>query len=184
MAKKTNIQELARRYTTAVFELAKSQNKLDKLSEELGQVNAAIKADESIRKMFGSPVLTSQKQVEIVRGLASKLGLDPLTTNFLLVVAKNRRVKNLSEINDAFRAQINEELGFVNAQVISAEKLDESELKDLEAGIAKKTGKKVKIEESVDASIMGGLIVRIGSKMIDYSVKSRLNSLRNKLKSA
>jgi F-type H+-transporting ATPase subunit delta len=184
MAKKANIQELARRYTTAVFELAKSSGALDSVAGDLDKVVQTLAVDEKLRKKLNSPLLTAEKQVELVREVAKALKLGSVTTNFLLIVARNRRVKYLDEIINAFQTKIAEEKGELKAIVTSAEKLSDEQVKQLESELSKKTGKAVQIQEHVEPDIIGGLIVKIGSKMVDYSVRSRLNKLKNQMKAA
>ncbi len=184
MAKKVNIQELSRRYTTAIFELAKSQNALDSVAAELDGVTALLAENQELQKMLNSPLLSAAEQVTTVSELARSNKLSPLATNFLLVVANNRRMANLNDIIRAFRERIAEEKNEVTAEVTTAEKLSDGQLKELSAELGKKTGKTVVIEEKIDDTVIGGLVVKIGSKMFDYSVRARLNKLRNQLKSA
>lgn len=184
MAKKTNINELARRYTTAAFQLAVSEKALDKVSDDLANVEAQLLADAKTAKFLNSPLLTPAKQVEFIKGVAKELKVNSITNNLLLVVAKNGRLGNLKAVIAAFQQKVAEEKGEVNAKIISATELSEAEVKQISADLGKKTGKQVVVQAEVDASIIGGLIVKIGSSMYDYSIRTKLNRLAEQLKKA
>jgi F-type H+-transporting ATPase subunit delta len=184
MAKKTNINELARRYTTAAFELAVADKALDKVSADLENLKSGLLGDEKTARFLNSPLLTAEKQVEFIKGAVKELKLNSITQNFLLVVARNRRLGNLAKIIEAFQEKIAEEKGEVSAKIISATELDNAQVKKISDDLGKKTGKQVIVKVEVDPSIIGGLIVKIGSAMYDYSVKTKLNRLAEQLKKA
>lgn len=184
MAKKTNVNELARRYTTAAFQLAVSEKALDKVSADLKNLENQFLADEKVVKFLNSPLLTPAKQVEFIKGVAKELGVSSITQNLLLVVAKNGRLGNLKAVVSAFKEKIAEEKGEVTAKIISASELDDAQIKQISADLGKKTGKQVVVQAEVDPSIIGGLIVKIGSSMYDYSIKTKLNRLAEQLKKA
>lgn len=182
MAKKVNINELARRYTTAVFELAKSQNKLQQVGRDLESLQTVLKSAPQFIKLISAKTYSPSEQVAALKEFGSKF--DPLTVNFLMVVAQNGRLAYLPEIVDAFRNRIAEENGELKAEITTAQKLGEKLLNEIAKDLSVKTGKTVKVTENVRPEIIGGLIVKIGAKMFDYSVKSRLTRLKNKLKEA
>jgi len=182
MAKKVNIKELARRYTTAVFELAKATNKLQQVGQDLEGLQNLIKGAPQFIKILSAKTSTASEQIAALKEFGSKFS--PLTVNFLMVVAQNGRLAYLSEIIEAFQDRIAEENGEIKAEITSAQKLDEKQLAAIAKDLSAKTGKTVKITENVKEDIIGGLIIKIGAKMFDYSVKSRLTRLKNKLKEA
>jgi F-type H+-transporting ATPase subunit delta len=182
MAKKVNINELARRYTTAALQLAKATNKLDAVAADLIKLQDALKADEGAQRLFSSPLLTAQKQVAAAREIAKNLGITDVSQNLLLVIARNRRLKYLSQIIEVTLERIATLKGEQKIVVTSAVKLDEASLNALAANFVKKTGKKITVEEKLDESIIGGVIVKIGSEMYDNSVKTQLTAIKNELK--
>ena len=184
MAKKTNINELARRYTTAAFQLAVSEKALDKVSADLTNLEAQLLGDAKTAKFLNSPLLTPAKQVEFIKGVTKELKVNSITQNLLLVVAKNGRLGSLKAIISAFQEKVAAERNEVTAKIISATELSEAEVKQISADFGKKTGKQVVVQAEVDPSIIGGLIVKIGSAMYDYSVKTKLNRLAEQLKKA
>ncbi len=182
MAKKVNINELARRYTTAVFELAKSTNKLAQVGKDLEALQGLLAEQGSLAKMLGAKNLSHADQIAVIKDLGKKF--DSLTLNFLMLIAQNGRLEYLSEITSAFQDRIAEENGELKAEITSAQKLAVEQLAAIAKDLSAKTGKTVKITENVKPEIIGGLIVKIGARMFDYSIKSRLTRLKNKLKEA
>lgn len=182
MAKKVNIKELARRYTTAVFDLAKSEGKLERITSDLQAVAQLLQAEPRLKKLLGAKNINVNEQMSLIKAAAK--GFDPLTLNFLMVVTRNGRLHNLSDIIEAFEDQVAESKGEIKAQITTAQELSDKQLKDIAKDLSSKTGKTVKITQNVRPEIIGGLIIKIGAKMFDYSVKSRLTRLKNKLKEA
>ncbi|PIR34373.1 MAG: F0F1 ATP synthase subunit delta [Alphaproteobacteria bacterium CG11_big_fil_rev_8_21_14_0_20_44_7] len=184
MAKKLNTKELSRRYVTAIFELAKSSGALSKVAKDLDEVQSLLSTSEVLKAMINSPIVSAEQQMIAVEQISEKGKFDALTRNFLTVVAKNRRLKYLAEIITAFKKKISEDNNEIQAEVISAVQLSDAMVNKIKKELSAETGKKVELETQIDAEIVGGLIIKIGSKMYDYSVKSRLNKLRNDLRQA
>lgn len=184
MAKKVNIKELARRYTTAVFELAKSENALDKVSKDLEALEALLGDNPELEQLIASPVLSEAEQVETISQLAKAQKFNSLTLNFLSIVARNGRLQYLRQIVTAFRDKIAEENGEIKAEITTAQELSAAQISAIAKDLGAKTGKTVVVIQNVRPEIIGGLIVKIGPKMFDYSIKSRLTKLKNKLKEA
>lgn len=184
MAGKLNIKELSRRYTTAVFELAKSEKKLSKLEKDLAEIEAIVRDSKELQRLINSPLISTNEQIAVLKEICKKAGFDSLTMNFLLVVARNRRLEFLPQIVASFRSRIQEEAGQVKAEVISAEKLGAAEIKKIEKEISAKTKKDIQLIEKIDPEIIGGLIIKLGSKMYDYSVRSRLSRMAKDMRSA
>jgi len=184
MAKKINVNELARRYTTAAFALASASKKLDVVASDLAGIQSQLSADEGAIKLLSSPLLTAEKQVAFAREFGKKIGANDITLNFLLIVARNRRLKYLPQIIAEFQNKIAAEKNEATAVVTSSQKLDDAELKQIADNLSKKTGKKINIKEVVNSAIIGGLIVQIGSVMFDNSIRTKLNRLAANLKKA
>jgi F-type H+-transporting ATPase subunit delta len=184
MASKTNIKELSRRYASALLELAESKKKLSKVEADLEEVADLLAKSETFRNSLTSPIITIGEQQAVFGEIAKKSKLDALTLNFLKVMAKNRRLGNLSETISTFKDMIAEKNNEVTAEIISAEELDKATIAKLEKEFSTKTGKTVHANVTVNEAILGGLIVRIGAKMYDYSVKTRLENLKRELQAA
>lgn len=184
MAGKTNINELARRYVTAVLDLAGSGVKLKKLTADLNEVETLLESNADFNRMATSPLISKEDQIECIKAIGNKAKFDKITINFLKVIAVNGRLESLGKFIEVFKAKVAELGGEVTAEVTSAKNLTAAQLSGIAKDLSKEFGKKVKIEHKLDESVIGGLVVKIGSKMYDYSVKSRLERLRNDLKKA
>jgi len=184
MASKTNIKELSRRYASALLELAESKKKLSKVEADLDEVADLLAKSETFRNSLTSPVVTVGEQQAVFDEIAKKSKLDSLTLNFLKVMAKNRRLKHLAETVVTFKEMIAEKNNEVIADVVAAAELDKETIAKLEKDFSAKTGKKVQANVRIDESILGGLIVRIGARMFDYSVRTRLENLKRELQAA
>ena len=173
---------IANRYATAVFELAKDSNKLDVLEKDLGEIEAVLGENAEFRDLISSPVYSRDQQAASIGAIAKKMGLSELVANTLGLMAGKRRLFVLPQLVAGLRAMIAEEKGEITADVIAATALNAAQQKDLAASLKASTGKDVKINTTVDESLIGGLIVKVGSKMIDTSIRSKLNALQNTMK--
>lgn len=173
---------IANRYATAVFELAKDSNKLDVLEKDLGEIEAVLGENAEFRDLISSPVYSRDQQAASIGAIAKKMGLSELVANTLGLMAGKRRLFVLPQLVAGLRAMIAEEKGEITADVIAATALNAARQKDLAASLKASTGKDVKINTTVDESLIGGLIVKVGSKMIDTSIRSKLNALQNTMK--
>jgi F-type H+-transporting ATPase subunit delta len=171
---------IARPYAEAVFKLADAQGKLADWATALANL-AAVAADERIRAAVADPNLPSAKAAGLfISVLAGKLPADG--ENFVRVLAENGRLDVVSEISTQYQALKNEREGVVEAEVQSAFEMDQAQVADLVARLEKKTGRKVKARVSVDKSLIGGVKVTIGDKVIDGSARAQLTALENALK--
>jgi F-type H+-transporting ATPase subunit delta len=168
---------LATRYATAIFELAREQNKLDRVADDLAQLTAALDESSDLRRLVNSPVLSREEQGRAVTAVAERLGLDDLLRNFLGVLAANRRLFTIAPVIEAFREKLAVERGEVQAEVVSARDLEPAQLEELERSVRGFAGKKVHLKHSVDPALLGGLTVRVGSRMIDASLRTKLQQL-------
>ena len=171
---------IARPYAEAAFRLANAQSKLAEWSVALANL-AAVAADERVRRAVGDPNLSAPKVAGLILSiLAGKLTGD--AENFVRVLAENGRLGVVTEIRTHFEALKNEREGTVEAEVYSAFEMDQAQLADLVSRLEKHTGRKVKARVSVDKSLIGGVKVVIGDKVIDGSARAQLAALENALK--
>ncbi len=173
---------IAARYATAVFELAKEAKKLPVVEKDIDALSAALESSAEFRGLISSPVYSRDDQGNAVAAIAKKMGLDDVVTNTLKLMAENRRLFVLPNLVDAIRGLIAEEKGEVTAEVTSAEKLTKAQETKLAGALKKAVGKDVNINSTVDEAIIGGLVVKVGSRMIDSSIASKLSNLQNAMK--
>jgi F-type H+-transporting ATPase subunit delta len=175
---------LSGRYATALFELAREGGKIkiERVEASLNKLRAALDQSDDFRTLTTSPVLSRGDAANGVNAAAGSLGLDPITTNFLGVLAQNRRLNQLPAVIRAFRMLAARHRGETTAEVTSAHPLDDEQVAQLKAQLKARLGSDVNVELSLDPAILGGLVVRIGSQMIDSSLRTRLNSLAHAMK--
>ncbi len=173
---------IAERYATAIFELSKDAKSLAKLETNLTDLTAALNESADLRDLISSPVLGRADQGAAIQAIADKMGLVAELKNGLALMASKRRLFVLPQLVRQLADRIAEDKGEVTADVTSAVALSAAQSKKLAASLKKTVGKDVKISATVDESLIGGLVVKVGSKMIDTSIASRLNSLQNAMK--
>jgi F-type H+-transporting ATPase subunit delta len=168
---------LGGRYALALFELALEHKQLDSVMESLAGLRDALAQSEDLRRLTTSPLVRRDDAAKAIDGVAISMKLDPLTTNFLGVLAHNHRLSQLGPVIRAFSTLVARHRGQANAEVISAHPLDDAQVDALKAKLRQRLGTDVTIDRTVDPSILGGLIVRLGSQQIDGSIRTKLNSL-------
>ncbi len=173
---------IAERYATAIFEIAQENKNLDGLEASLNDLGTALGESADLRNLISSPLITRADQGAAISALSKKMDLAPVMQNSLALMAEKRRLFVLPQLIDALRALLAEERNEVTADVISAKALTEAQSTKLAATLSTNVGKTVTINATVDESLIGGLVVKVGSKMIDTSIRSRLNSLQNTMK--
>ena len=173
---------VAGRYAQALFELAKSEGKIDALRRDADSLAAALDTSDDLRRMIASPVYSRDDQRAAMGALAGPLGLDGLTANTLALMASKRRLFALPWLVRSLRALIAAELGEVTADVTSASPLSDQQQQAIAQMLQEKFGKGIQLNTAVDDSLIGGLIVKVGSKMIDTSIRAKLASLQNAMK--
>ncbi|WP_076068613.1 F0F1 ATP synthase subunit delta [Sphingomonas montana] len=173
---------LGGRYAMALFELARDERQIDVVSASLSTLNQAVAGSDDFRRLVTSPLVGRVDAARAVAAVAPQLGLDPLTTKFLGVLATNRRLRDLPAIMRSFRMLAAAHRGETTAEVVSAHPLDADQLDALKAKLKAQTGKDVSIEATVDQSILGGLIVKLGSRQVDGSIRTKLNMLAHAMK--
>ena len=173
---------VAGRYATALFEIAKEAKTLDSLEADLDAVSAGLEASSDLRDMISSPIYTRAEQAGAMAAVAEKMGLGAQTANTMGLMAQNRRLFVVPAMVEQIRGLIAEDRGEVSAEIISATALTDAQTKALSEAIAKGVGKDIKMNVKVDESLIGGLVVRVGSRMIDTSIRSKLSNLQNVMK--
>lgn len=173
---------IAARYALAVFELAKELKALKSLESDIDALDGVLKGSAELRDMIASPVVSRDDQGRAIAAIAAKMGLSELVANTLALMAQKRRLFVLPQLVADLRARIAHEKGEVTADVVSATKLSAAQAKELAAALKASFGKTVKLNATVDESLIGGLVVKVGSKMIDTSIRSKLASLQNAMK--
>ena len=173
---------VAGRYATALFELAKDGHSLDAVASDLTRFNEALDAFDDLKRLMKSPVFSAEEQSRALGAVLDELKIEGLTKNFFLLVAKNRRLFATPDMIRAFRAMLARERGETSATVTAAAKLTESQLTALKQALTAALGKTVMLDEQVDPSLLGGLVVKVGSRMVDSSLRTKLNSLKLAMK--
>jgi F-type H+-transporting ATPase subunit delta len=173
---------LADRYARALFEIAEGEGRLDEVAGDLARIDESIGVSEDLRRLVRSPVIPAADKRRAMEALLERMETLELTRKFVGVVADNRRLPALSAICDSYRRRLAVQRGEVTAQVISARELSDSQRKAIGDSLQTTLGKRVTVEEQVDPGIIGGLIVRVGSRMIDGSIASKLQRLRFAMK--
>ena len=183
MAGKTGNQAIARRYATAFFELASEQSQIDVIAGDLSTIEALLASGGDMDRFIHNTTLRRADQVKALSALAAQFKLSPLSEKLRGVVAQNRRLPDLGAIVASAQELIAEHRGEVTAEVTAAQALDQSQIEAIASNLKKVLGKNVQVNLHVDAAIMGGLIVKVGSRLIDSSVKTKLERLHRALKS-
>jgi len=173
---------LSGRYALALFELARDNNQLDSVAQSLATIKAALGESEEFRKLTTSPVIGREASAKAVAALAAPMGLDPLTTKFLGVLAQARRLPQLAAAIRAFETLLSQHRGEARAEVTSAHPLTKTQVTALTKSLKARVGRDVAVDLKVDPAILGGLVVKIGSQMIDSSIRTRLNTLAHAMK--
>ena len=173
---------LAGRYATALFELARDSKAIDSVGKSLDGLKAALAQSSDFAALTTNPLLSRGAATKGVAAVAKAMKLDALTTKFLGVLAQNRRLAKLGAIIAAYQILSANHRGETTAEVTSAHALDTAQVDALKEQLRTKVGRDVAVDLKVDPAILGGLVVKIGSQMIDSSIRTRLNTLANAMK--
>lgn len=176
--------EAPTRYALALLDLAEEAKSLPRVEKDLKSFKKMYDISADLKQLAESPVISTEDKVSALTAVAKKAKLSPLTTQFIGTVAGNRRAADLPGIISAFDDMVARRRGSQVAKVISAAKLTSAELATIKSQLKKSLGRKVDIETSVDPELLGGFVVRIGSRLYDSSLKTKLEDLRLALKEA
>ena len=173
---------LAGRYATALFELARDEKQLEAVGASLSTVRAALRESDDFRALTTSPLISRDQAVKAVAATAEVMRVDPITSNFLGVLAQNRRLSQLDQVIRAFNMLAARHRGETTAEITSAHALSDDQVAALKQNLRTRIGRDVAVDLSVDPAILGGLVVKIGSQMIDGSIRTKLNTLATAMK--
>jgi len=179
------ISGVAGRYAGALFELALENKAVDAVRADLDRFEAMISESAELNRLVRSPVFGADEQLKALSAVLERAGIGGLTANFLRVVTTNRRLFAVRDMIRAYRALVARHRGEVSAQITVAEPLNDSNLDALKDALKNATGgKEIALDVKIDPSIIGGLIVKIGSRMVDSSLRTKLNAIKFAMKEA
>lgn len=173
---------LSGRYALALFELARDSKQLDSVAQSVSTLKAALAESEDLRNLTTSPVIGRDAAAKAIAAVGEALGLDRTTLNFLGVMAQGRRLMQLPAAIRAFETLLSQHRGETLAEVTSAYPLGKTQVTALQKSLKTRVGRDVAVDLKVDPAILGGLVVKIGSQMIDSSIRTRLNTLAQAMK--
>ncbi|MEP7031530.1 MAG: F0F1 ATP synthase subunit delta [Pseudolabrys sp.] len=179
------ISGMAGRYAGALFDLALEEKAVDAVKADLEQFDALIAANPDLNRLVRSPVFGADEQLKALSAILDKAGIKGLTANFLRVITTNRRLFAVRNMISGFRALAARHKGEVSAQVTVAEKLSDTNLDALKTALKSVTGgKDIDLDVKIDPAIIGGLVVKVGSRMVDSSLRTKLNAIKIAMKEA
>ena len=176
------ISGVAERYASALFELAVSEKKIPAVEKDLNRLGGLLNGSSDLMRLIKSPVFSADDQMAAMGGILKKAKISGLVGNFINVVASNRRLMAVPDMLISFKQKLAEHRGETSASVIVAQKLTPAQTKELKTVLKSVVGKSVALDVAVDPSLLGGMIVKIGSRQIDTSLKTKLSSLKLALK--
>lgn len=177
-----NVSGMAGRYATALFELALEQKSVDAVQKDLDSFAKLIADNPDLGRLVRSPVFSSEDQTKAVTAVLAKAGISGLAGNFIRLAAQNRRLFAVGDMVRGFAALAAKQRGEASAEVTVAEPLNEQHLASLKDALKSVTGKDVTLNVKVDPAIIGGLIVKVGSRMVDTSLRTKLNAMKHAMK--
>jgi F-type H+-transporting ATPase subunit delta len=176
------VSGMAGRYATALFELALEEHVLDSVKADLDRFDALISESSDLQRLVRSPVFTAEQQTKALSAVLEKAGIEGIAARFLKVVSSNRRLFAAPDMIRGFRTLVAQHKGETSAMITVAEKPSDTHLAAVKDALKAVTKKDVQIEVKVDPSIIGGLIVKLGSRMVDTSLRTKLNAIKHAMK--
>ena len=173
---------LAGRYANAVFELAQDQKAIDAVSADLASLRRALETSPDLARLLRSPVFSAQDHAKALGAILEKMGAHALTTKFIQLLAQKRRLFVLTQIIAAYERLVAKSRGETEAEVTAARALSDGEIAELKSVLKSKLGKEPRPQSKIDPTLLGGLIVKVGSRMIDTSLRTKLDGLRSAMK--
>jgi len=183
-AEDPSVSGVSGRYATALFELARDQKSVDAVKVDLDRFEAMLADSADLKRLVRSPVFSAETQSRALTAVLDKSGISGISANFLKVLTANRRLFAVTDVIRAFRALVAKFKGEATADVAVAETLSDKHLDALKAALKTVTGKDVALNVKVDTSLIGGLVVKLGSRMVDSSLRTKLNSIKHAMKEA
>jgi F-type H+-transporting ATPase subunit delta len=178
----SSVSGVAERYASALFELARDESSIDRIEGELAGIAKLLDESADFRRLVESPIFSAEDQERAIAAIAERAGIGGLTANLLRLAARNRRLFALSGMIRAFREMAARQRGEVTAEVTSAHPLSDDQVAALKEALKAKLGKDVTLAAHVNPAILGGLVVKVGSRMIDTSLRTRLMNVKTQLK--
>jgi F-type H+-transporting ATPase subunit delta len=178
------VSGMAGRYATALFELALDTKSVDAVKADLETFDALLAESADLRRLVRSPVFGAEEQRKALQAVLAKAGIGGLAANFLLLVTANRRLFAVGDMIRDFRKLVARWKGEVSAEVTVAEKLSDEHLSELKDALKSVTGKDAQVHLKVDPAIIGGLVLKLGSRMVDSSLRTKLNAIKHAMKEA
>lgn len=183
-AEDPSVSGVSGRYATALFELARDEKSIDAVRADLDRFEAMLNDSTDLKRLVRSPVFSAGEQSKALIAVLDKAGIAGVSANFLKVLTANRRLFVVTDVIRAFRALVAKFKGEATADITVAEALSEKNLDALKTALKTVTGKDVALNVKVDPSIIGGLVVKLGSRMVDSSLRTKLNSIKHAMKEA
>ena len=183
-AEDPSVSGVSGRYATALFELARDEKSIDAVKTDLDRFEAMLAESADLKRLVRSPVFSADSQSKALAAVLDKAGISGISAKFLKVLTTNRRLFAVSDVIRAFRALVARFKGEATADVTVAEALSDKNLDTLRAALKSVTGKDVTLNVNVDRSIIGGLVLKLGSRMVDSSLRTKLNSIKHAMKEA
>jgi F-type H+-transporting ATPase subunit delta len=168
---------LAGRYANAVFELARDQKAVDAVSSDLAGLRRAVEISPDLARLVRSPVFSAEDHAKALKAILEKMGAHPLTVKFVLLLAQKRRLFVLNQIITAYESLVAKSRGETEAEVTSARHLKDNEIAELKSVLKSTLGKEPRLHSRIDPTLLGGLIIKVGSRMIDSSLRTKLEGL-------
>jgi F-type H+-transporting ATPase subunit delta len=175
---------MAGRYATALFALASEANTIDAVKADLERFDALVTESADLTRLVRSPVYSAEQQGQALATVLQRAGIGGLAANFLKLVTANRRLFAVRDMIKAFRELVAQHNGEVTAEVTVAEKLKDEHVEALRAALKAVSGKDVDLDIKIDPALIGGLVVKLGSRMVDSSLRTKLNAIRHAMKEA
>ena len=183
-AEDPSVSGVSGRYATALFELARDEKSVDAVKADLDKFNALLDESADLKRLVRSPVFGADVQLKALNAVLDKAGIAGVAANVLRVLTANRRLFAVADVIRAFNALVAKYKGEATADVTVADPLSDKNLDALKASLKTVTGKDVALNVKVDPAIIGGLVVKLGSRMIDSSLRTKLNSIKHAMKEA
>jgi F-type H+-transporting ATPase subunit delta len=177
-----SVSGVAGRYASALFELASEAKAVDKVGADLNSFKALLDSSDDLMRLVRSPVFTAEDQIAALEAICEKAGIGGLALNFIKLVTQNRRLFFIADMIKGYSALLAASKGEVPAEVTSAEELSSKHVADIKAALRASVGRDIQLSTRVDPSILGGLIVKVGSRMMDNSLKTKLQNLKIAMK--
>ncbi len=181
-AESSLVSGLAGRYATALFDLAQADKQIDAVAGSLDQIGALVENNADLGRMIRSPVIARVDQNKAMAAVLARAGISGLAAKFVGTITENRRLFLLPDMIRAYRVLVSQHKGEVAGEVISAKPLGAAQVDALRQRLAKVAGRDVRLSTRVDPAILGGLVVRLGSRMVDSSLRTKLFNLQNAMK--